>query len=441
MTTIPLPAGLAALLMAGACTGGGNASRVSTTIEQPVVENLEVAPNDWRVDLAMPSFFDPTRITNPLFPVEQGRSNLMLGAVDGKAVRAEITVLPEPRIIEWNSRRIETTVTQYTAFLDGRIDEVALDLYAQANDGSVWYLGEDVFNYENGVIADTEGTWFAGKDGPPAMIMPANPRAGDAYRPENIPGLVFEEVTVESTGRTVEGPRGPVAGAIEIRELHMDGGIERKTFAPGYGELFTDAGGDVEVTALAIPTDALPGPVPAELDRVSAGAAAVFDAARSGDWKAASAALRAVTIGWDTYRGKDVPPLIGDRMTAAVERLGSAVAAHDPREAGQAAIDVAQASLDLQLQYLLPAEIDMARLELWARQLLLDLEVGAGSAVAGDLATLEWIRDRIAHAFGSAEVSRIDRHLGDIRLATVNEDVRAAAGAAAQLRETLARLA
>jgi hypothetical protein len=441
MARIPLPTGLATLLLAGACTGGGSAGPASTTIEQPPVENLEVAPDGRRVDLTMPSFFDPTRFTNPLFPVGQGRSNLMLGTVDDKAFRAEITVLSEPRIIEWGGRRIETTVAQYTSFLDGRIDEVALDLYAQANDGSVWYLGEDVFNYQNGVIADTEGTWFAGKDGPPAMIMPAKPRVGDAYRPENIPGLVFEEVTVGSTGRTVDGPSGPVDGAIEIRELHMDGGVERKTFAPGYGELFTGAGGDVEVTALAIPTDARPGPIPAELEKVSAGAAAVFDAARSEDWKAASAAIRSVTSGWERYRGKGVPPMIGDRMIAAVERLSSAVAARHPGEAGQAAIDVAQASLDLQLQYLPPAEIDLGRLELWARQLLLDLEAGAGSAVAGDLATLEWVRDRIAHAFRSAEVSRVDRHLGDIRLASVNEDVRAAAGAAARLRETLALLA
>jgi hypothetical protein len=441
MATVPLPTALAVLLLAGACTGGGSAGPASTTIEQPVVENLEVAPGGRRVDLAMPSFSDPTRITNPLFPVGQGRSNLMLGTVDGKAFRAEITVLPEPRIIEWGGRGVETTVAQYASFLDGRIDEIALDLYAQADDGSVWYLGEDVFNYQNGVIADTEGTWCAGKDGPAAMIMPADPRTGDAYRPENIPGLVFEEVTVGSTGRTVDGPRGPVHGAIVARELHMDGGIERKTFAPGYGELFTGTGGDVEVTALAIPTDALPGPVPAELDRVSAGAADGFHAARSENWKAASAAVRTVTSGWNGYRGNDVPSMVGDQMTAAVEHFGATVAARDSGGAGQAAIDVAQAGLDLQLQHRPPAEVDLARLELWTRQLLLDLEAGARGAVAGDLATLEWVRDRIAHALGSAEVSRIDLHLGDLRLATMNKDVRAAAGAAARLGETLARLA
>ena len=47
------------------------------------------------------------------------------------------TRLPDPRIIEWNGGRIETVVSQYAAYLDGRIQEVALDLYAQADDGSV----------------------------------------------------------------------------------------------------------------------------------------------------------------------------------------------------------------------------------------------------------------------------------------------------------------
>jgi hypothetical protein len=95
---------------------------------------------------------------------------------------------------------VPNRIHQYVAYSGGRILEVALDWYAQADDGSVWYFGEDVFNYEDGVVADTHGTWLAGRDGPPGMIMPANPAGDQVYRPENIPGLVFEEVTVKSTG-------------------------------------------------------------------------------------------------------------------------------------------------------------------------------------------------------------------------------------------------
>ena len=66
-------------------------------------------------------------------------------------------------------------------------EEVAYDLYAQADDGSVWYFGEDVFNFADGAIVDTHGTWIAGVDGPAAMIMPADPQVGDVTGPRTSP--------------------------------------------------------------------------------------------------------------------------------------------------------------------------------------------------------------------------------------------------------------
>ena len=172
---------------------------------------------------SMPTFSDPTVVTNPLFPVSSQESVLLLGQVDGEPFRTEVTLLPDTRIIEWQGQMVETLVSQYVAYLDGRIHEVAYDLYAQADDGSVWYFGEDVFNFADGVIVDTHGTWIAGKDGPAAMIMPADPKVGDVYRPENIPGLVFEEVTVKAVDQTLDGPLGPVEGGMLVEELHMVG--------------------------------------------------------------------------------------------------------------------------------------------------------------------------------------------------------------------------
>ena len=205
----------------------------------------------------------------------------MVGQVDGKPFRTEVTLLPDTRIIEWQGQQVETLVSQYTAYLDGRIHEVAYDFYAQADDGSVWYFGEDVFNFKDGYIADTHGTWIAGEDGPAAMIMPSDPKVGDVYRPENIPGFVFEEVTVSprtrrSTARWVPSTEGSSS------RLHMDGTTEDKTFAPGYGEFYTAGGGDVEALALAVPTDAASGPTPAELQTSLAALSTSFDAARSG---------------------------------------------------------------------------------------------------------------------------------------------------------------
>jgi hypothetical protein len=417
-----------------AATGEGG----SKTIPQPVVlDDLPTAPQGKRVDLATPSFSDPTSVTNPLFPASKQESVLMVGRVDGKPFRTEVTLLPDTRIIEWQGQQVETLVSQYTAYLDGRIHEVAYDFYAQADDGSVWYFGEDVFNFKEGYIADTHGTWIAGKDGPAAMIMPSDPKVGDVYRPENIPGFVFEEVTVKSTDKTIDGPLGPIVGGLVVEELHMDGTTEDKTFAPGYGEFYTAGGGDVEALALAVPTDAASGPTPAELQTLSSGAPAVFDAARSGNWDAASTTVEKMSAAWETYRAGEVPRLIEPRMSDALGSLAEAVDARDATQAQQAAVDASQWSLDLQLRYRPPADIDRARFDLWAARLTLDAAAGDAAAVNGDLFTLDYIRDRILHTLDGAEATRVNSALEELQTAVDEEDLAAASDAAERLRDIL----
>ena len=150
---------------------------------------LPVAPRHRRVDLVAPAFSQPTRVTNPLFPISLLASVVLNGHVDGKPFRTETTLLPNTRIVEWSPGHcVRTLVSQYTAYFGGRIEEVALDHYAQGDDGSVWYFGEDVLNYRAGTVLSTDGTWLAGKEGPAAMIMPSRARVGDVNRAENIPG-------------------------------------------------------------------------------------------------------------------------------------------------------------------------------------------------------------------------------------------------------------
>ncbi|MGI8861937.1 MAG: hypothetical protein ACR2GV_04340 [Gaiellaceae bacterium] len=260
-------AGSAAVADSGTATAARPcASSAPTHIPQPTsrelaaagLKGLPLAPKRKRVDLVAPRFSNSANVTNPLFPISKLHSAILNGKVSGKVFRVETTLLPDTRIIEWkNGKCVWTLVSQYVAYLDGRIEEVALDFYAQADDGSVWYFGEDVYNYAGGVVRDTSGTWLAGKEGPAAMIMPGAPKVGDVNRPENIPGLVFEEVAVKEISKTVAGPRGQVKGALVGRELHDDGTFSDKVFAPGYGEFFTAHEGDVEALALAVPTSAL----------------------------------------------------------------------------------------------------------------------------------------------------------------------------------------
>ena len=422
---------VAVALTAAACSGSGSgdstapadsrSSTTSTATPQPT------APDSDRVDLIEPTFSDPTAIDNPLMPISELESAILLGNDEGHPIRIETVLLPERKVIDVDGQEVETRTVQFVAFLDGRIHEVATDWYGQDDDGNVWYFGEDVYNYEDGTVADTEGTWIAGEDGPPGMIMPADPQVGQVYRPENIPGSVFEEVTVRSVDVAVEGPRGPLEGAMVGEENHvLENSYEDKTFAPGYGEFRSGVGGNLEALAIGVPTDSQSGGVPAELRAIADGARDIFDAAgagESGDWRTATAALGAMNAAWRAHQADvHVPPLLAVQMDNA--------------------LDAEMAALDLELQFRPATEVDVARFRVWADQLAVDSTAGEPDPgnVAGDVSSLEWVWDRIAHTLDRSTVREIEGQLDDLRTAADDEDVPRAAELAPRLVESASGL-
>ena len=405
--------------------------------------DLPVAPTSERVDITAPTFANPAEITNPLFPISHLQSVVLSGHLGEDAFHTETTLLPQTRVIEWSpGQQVEARVSQYVAYVNGRLEEVALDYYAQADDGAVWYLGEDVQDYRDGSVYTTEGTWLAGLDGPPEMIMPGDPEVGDVHRAENIPGVAFEEVTIKQTGETVRGPTGPVEGAMIARELHDDGTYSDKVFAPGYGEFFTKSGGELEALALAVPTDSLDGPPPPELKKLAASANHAFEAVQAGDWGAARDELDGARRAWAAHRrSEQVPFRLAPEMATALDEASAGISARDEGRAANAAIDVSQSTLDQELRYLAQPEIDLARFELWARQIVVDAGEHDLGGVTGDVATLEWVRDRFVHTLDPVDRTRIDTHLLELQGAVGDEDLRAAAAEAERLRETVTGIA
>ncbi|MEU8751573.1 hypothetical protein AB0C88_13885 [Streptomyces chartreusis] len=432
----------AVVLTVGACSGGAGNARAGDCVHvvdeqtgETGKECLPLAPESDRVDLTEPKFTDPTRITNPLHPTAETDQVVMGGQTDGEPFRTEVSTLPDTKTINLGGDKVQALTSQYVAFQGGRVLEVAIDWYAQADDGSVWYLGEDVFNYEDGVVADTEGTWQAGRDNAPAaMIMPAHPERGDVYRPENLPGVVFEEVTVKETDRTVDGPYGPVEGAITVHELHLDGSTEDKTFAPGYGEFSTGNGGDLEAVSLAAPADTRQGPLPTELRTLDRAARSVQDG------EVTAADLGAVRDAWTAYRDSDaVPELLATQMTRDLDSLDEAVIAKDGQETLAAALRVAQNTSDLRLRYEPVRTVDLDRFALWARQLGIDASAGDEGAVAGDVTSLELVWERLKDGTGGAVAAAVTTDLDAARAAADRKDLAKAAELAPGLAEHLAQ--
>ncbi len=145
---------------------------------------------------------------------------------------------------------------------------------------------------------------------------------------------------------------------------------------------------------------------------------------------------RADERGLEVQTGKP-PRLVAARMSDALTVLTRAVRGRKAERAAQAAIDIAQSTLDLELRYQPPAEIDAARFRLWTQQLRVDAAAKDLTGVTGDVAVLEWIRDRFANTLDPADRQDIDSGLRALRIASDVKNLPAAADHAARLASRL----
>ena len=213
--------------------------------------------------------------------------------------------------------------------------------------------------------------------------------------------------------------------------------LEDKTFAPGYGEFFSGGGRTYEATALAVPADALSEPIPCELSTMVAGAAEVFDAAESKDWPAAAIAFDEMTTAWGKVESSGVPARLAAAMRESLAALGRTLGARASQRSALAAVDAAQVALDLELRYRPVVQVDLARFDLWARELKADASGGDQAGAMADVTTLEWIRDRLDLRGDLA--GRVDDQLRTLEAATESGELAFVQDASTRLRTTLSR--
>ena len=153
----------------------------------------------------------------------------------------------------------------------------------------------------------------------------------------------------------------------------------------------------------------------------------------------ASASIDELRRVYESFRGRNPPKRLDMQVADTLDTLAKSIRERDANAAAPAAFALAQNAADLTLRYRQPAEIDRMRFDLWARELTFDAMADDAGAVAGDVATLEWLRDRLV--FSAADVNRIDDQLRYLRAAADAEDMTSAANAADRLRKTATRLA
>lgn len=195
-----------------------------------------------------PVFSNPLSITNEFHPFQPGGLKIFTGMDDGKRATAVDQYLTETREFSWNQTKVECRILREFAFEAGELIEVSDNYFAQADDGTVFYFGEVVDNYEDGVIVDHGGSWLvggatlptdpinAGNAIDPTVFMPANPELGDTFKPEDLFPIVDETGKVIAANEKVRVPADRYEGAIIVKESsQLSPATERKWYAPGVG--------------------------------------------------------------------------------------------------------------------------------------------------------------------------------------------------------------
>jgi hypothetical protein len=181
---------------------------------------------------------DPTQfvevINHPYFSLTPGTTFVYEGESEGGAEHVEVSVLPETKQI----LGVICTVVRDTVWVDGEVVEDTIDWFAQDEHGNVWYMGEAVKDYENGVVVSTAGSWEAGVDGAqPGIIMEADPQIGDIYRQEYYADEAEDMAEVLDLTESTSIPFGAFDNLLVTKEwtpLEPDV-AENKYYAPGVG--------------------------------------------------------------------------------------------------------------------------------------------------------------------------------------------------------------
>ncbi|MGH3361477.1 MAG: hypothetical protein ACRDOM_03375 [Nocardioides sp.] len=194
-------------------------------------------------------------IDNPYLPFAVGNEWVYESTGDDPET-ITVTVTDETKVIEGVTT---TVVHDVVTGPDGQVVEDTYDWFAQDTDGNVWYFGEDTKEYDDRGRVDDAGSWQAGVDGARAgLVMPAEPRVGDAYRQEFYPGEAEDRAQVVSLDAAVDLAFGEYDDVLETEESTSlePGLVERKYYARGVGVVLekTVAGGSDRVELVEFTT-------------------------------------------------------------------------------------------------------------------------------------------------------------------------------------------
>jgi hypothetical protein len=220
--------GLMASLAAGCGSSGGGPSSASKLAPVHGTYSPKIDPANF-----------VRRIDNRYFPLKPGTAYHYEGvAEDGK------TPQTDDMVVTHRTKKIlgvPCVVVRDTVSSRGKPIERTLDWYAQDRRGNVWYMGEDTRELQHGRFVRASDSWEAGVAGAkPGIIMPGQPRRGDAYRQEYYPHHALDQARVLGSGGPIAVRAGSYKRTLLTEETapQLDPGVaERKYYVAGLGDV------------------------------------------------------------------------------------------------------------------------------------------------------------------------------------------------------------
>jgi hypothetical protein len=173
---------------------------------------------------------------NEYFVLEPGFRLVLEDRIESVA----ITVLDETREVDG----VTTRVVEEEEWKYGELIEISRNFFAICpNTNDVFYFGEEVDVYRDGVRVSHSGAWLASENrAKPGLIMPGEPVVGMKYYQEIAPQVAMDRAEIVSLEATLETPAGTFSDCLRTREGTALNPLEReyKIYAPGIG-LIQDA--------------------------------------------------------------------------------------------------------------------------------------------------------------------------------------------------------
>ena len=226
-----------------------------------------LAPSDTTPDTVpdfdAATFTDSTQIDNPYLLLVPGTTWTYLGETEDGVERIVVEVLEETREVA----EVTCRVVRDRAYLNDILVEDTHDFFAQDDEGNVWYMGEEVDNYnfdDEGALVDIthEGAWEAGKDvaglghiAKPGHVMKASPAVEDTYHQEYYVGEAEDMAEVVALDVAVTLSDGTNYTCLKTRDFSaLEPTLnEFKYYASGIGLVLEEVvGSDEKVELISV---------------------------------------------------------------------------------------------------------------------------------------------------------------------------------------------